>query len=90
MAVMQMKNSNDSSHSSLPRKPLGTLSLPILLMRLILKSDTGRDFKNIYCYEVDNASMKSPAAAQLVIERNVLRVEGRNVWPETLFDMIEK
>lgn len=65
MIVIQIKNSNDSLHSSLPRKPLGTFSLPLFLMEHILKNDTYRYFFKIYVCKVCNISMKSATAKSL-------------------------
>lgn len=66
MMLMQIKNSNDSLHSSLVRKPLGTLSLPFFLVKLILDSDTCREFfLKKYCCEIHDVSMTSTAACSL-------------------------
>lgn len=65
MMLMQIKNSNDSLHSSLLRKPLGTLSLPFFLVKLILDNDTCRELKKKYCCEIHNVSMTSSAASSL-------------------------
>lgn len=63
--LMQIKNSNDCLHSSLLRKPVGTLSLPLFLVKLILDSDTCRVKKKKYCCETHDVSMTSTAASSL-------------------------
>lgn len=40
MILIQMENLNDSLYLFLLRKPLGTISLPLFLMKHILENDT--------------------------------------------------